>query len=172
MVGTAAAQDSGVILEVHGGIGLPTFDFSDEEVGPIVGGGIWYTPIDARWALGAEADFGFHDHINVFHFIGKAGYIVHASQGGGFDVMLNLGAGVMMFNQEKVDLGQFGTIDPDAKTYFAVNAGAKFMYVVSHRVNIVFSVQGDVAFSDEDAFGIGTNNAWVWPLSGGVQIKV
>ncbi len=58
------------------------------------------------------------------------------------------------------------SVDPDSETYFAINAGAKFMYMVADQVNIVVSPQGDIAFSDAPS------TSWVWPLSAGVQIKI
>jgi hypothetical protein len=66
-----------------------------------VGAGIWYSPVDQRWALGTEADFGFQSDGKIYHFVGKAAYIVYTSQDGRFDIMLNAGAGVMILN----DLG-------------------------------------------------------------------
>lgn len=176
MVGTAAAQESGVMFEVHGGIALPTFDIDDiADLGPLVGGGIWYSPVDQRWLVGAEADFGFHSgatldgvdgpDVNVYHFMGKAGYVVYTSADGKFSLMLNAGAGIMMFDVDAFDvLGV--SVDPDSETYFAINAGAKFMYMVADQVNIVVSPQGDIAFSDAPS------TSWVWPLSAGVQIKI
>ena len=87
-----SAQDPEMRLEVHGGIGLPTFDIADvAKAGPLGGVGFWYSPADAKWALGAEADLGFHGgadmdsagtsysgpDVNVYHFMGKAGYFVY-----------------------------------------------------------------------------------------------
>lgn len=175
---SAAAQDSGVMIEGHGGIALPTFDIADvADLGPVFGGGIWYSPVGQRWAVGAEADFGFHSgaddqtdltglsepiDVNVYHFMGKAGYVVYTSADGKFSLMLNAGAGVMMFDVDAADA--------DTETYFAINAGAKLMYMVADRVNIVFSPQGDIAFSkEEDVF---TDNSWVWPITAGLQLKL
>ncbi len=54
-------------------------------------------------------------------------------------------------------------------TYFAVNAGGELGYRLSDRVSIFLSPQGDIAFSDEAE--VGTDDAWVWPLTAGVEIR-
>ena len=59
--GSAEAQESGIVVDLHGGIALPTFDFGDyRDPGPSLGGGIWFVPANRSWQVGAEVDFGFH----------------------------------------------------------------------------------------------------------------
>ncbi len=41
--------------------------------------------------------------------------------------------------------------------------------MVADQVDVVISPQGDIAFSDEDV--VGTNNAWVWPLTAGINFR-
>jgi hypothetical protein len=175
--GNAVAQDSNLRLELHGGIGLPTFDIADAaEIGPGAGVGIWYSPVDARWTLGAEADFGMHGgadvdvdgetetgpDVNVYHLMGKAGYFVYASDDSKLQVVVNAGAGMVMFDIDAPDT--------DMESYFGINAGSKIYYAVSPSIDFVVSLQGDISFTDEDV--LGTNNAWVWPLSLGFAIKL
>ena len=102
--GNTAAEDSNLRLEAHGGIGLPTFDIADvAEIGPGGGVGIWYSPVDAKWTLGAEADLGMHGgadyeiagemetgpDVNVYHLMGKAGYFVYHSSDSKLQLALN-----------------------------------------------------------------------------------
>jgi hypothetical protein len=58
----------------------------------------------------------------------------------------------------------------DARTYFAINAGAKLAYNLNRRVAFVLSPQGDIAFSKKSE--LTTNNAWVWPVTAGLRIKL
>lgn len=175
--GNVNAEGSGVRLEAHGGIGLPTFDIADAaEIGPLGGVGLWYSPVDARWTLGAEADLGFHGgadvevagetitgpDVNVYHFMGKVGYFVYSSPDGKTHLVLNGGAGAVMF-----DVDAPGA---DMETYLAINAGGKLYYALSPAVDFVLSLQGDISFTDKDV--LGTDNAWVWPLAVGFAIKL
>jgi hypothetical protein len=176
--GNAAAENSGVRLEAHGGIGLPTFDIADAaKIGALGGIGLWYSPPDAKWTIGAEADLGFHGgedvtdalgnteagpDVNVYHLMGKAGYFVYSSADGKTNIVLNAGAGAVMFD---VDAEGF-----DMETYLAINAGGKLYYALSPKVDFVVSLQGDISFTDKEV--LGTDNAWVWPLSVGFAIKL
>lgn len=164
---SAAAQQSGVMIEGHGGVALPTFDIADvADLGPVFGAGIWYQ-VAPRINIGVEADFGFHSgadiagvsgpDINVYHFMAKAGYEVYNQPDSRVRVMLNAGLGAMMFD---VDVGGF-----DAETDFAINAGAKIYFMVAEQVDVVISPQGDIAFSD------GTTS-WVWPLTAGINFRI
>lgn len=174
---SVAAEKSGVRLEAHGGIGLPTFDIADvAEIGPLGGVGFWYSPVDARWTVGAEADLGIHGgadvdvagetitgpDVSVYHFMGKAGYFVYSSPDGKTQLVLNAGAGAVMF-----DVDAPGA---DMETYLAINAGGKLYYALSPAVDFVVSLQGDISFTDKDV--LGTDNAWVWPLAVGFAIKL
>ncbi len=58
----------------------------------------------------------------------------------------------------------------DTETYFAINAGAKIYIMVADQVDLVISPQGDIAFSDKDV--LGTDNAWVWPLTAGINFRI
>ncbi len=168
MAGGAAAQDSGVMLEAHAGIALPTFDIADVvDLGPVFGGGIWYQVYD-RVNIGVEADFGLHPgaeivagvegpDINVYHVMAKAGYDVYSEPDSRVRVMLNAGLGLMMFD---VDIEGV-----DIETDFAINAGAKIYIMVAEQVDVVISPQGDIAFSDG-------STSWVWPLAAGVVVKI
>ena len=173
---SALGEPKQVLIEAHVGIGLPTFDIADAaKVGPLGGVGFWYTPVDQKWALGAEADFGMHPgadievlgettegpDVNVYHFMGKAGYFVYNSPDGKARILLNAGAGAVMFD---VDVA-----GADMETYLAINAGGKLYYAVSPAVDFVVSLQGDIAFSDKAA--LGTDNSWVWPLGVGIAVK-
>jgi hypothetical protein len=162
------AQESTIRLEARGGFGLPTFDIADAaEIGPGGGVGIWYSPVNAGWTLGAEGDFGIHGgadngpDINVYHLMGKAGYIVYASSDNKMQLVLNGGAGMVMF-----DVDAPGA---DMKSYPAINAGGKIYYALSPSFDFVVSLQGDIAFTNKDV--LGTDNAWVWPIGVGFAIK-
>lgn len=169
LAGTSVhAQETTMRLEARGGFGLPTFDIADAaEIGPGGGVGIWYSPVDARWTLGAEGDIGMHGgadngpDVNVYHLMGKAGYFVYASSDNKIQVVLNAGAGMVMF-----DVDAPGA---DMESYLAINAGGKIYYALSQSVDFVVSLQGDIAFTDKDV--LGTDNAWVWPLGVGLAIK-
>ncbi len=172
MATSAAAQGSGVMIEGHGGIALPTFDIADAaDLGPVFGAGLWYQ-VAPRVNIGVEADFGFHSgadvagvsgpDVNVYHFMAKGGYEVYNQPDSRVRVMLNAGLGLMMFD---VDVTGF-----DTETYFAINAGAKIYIMVADQVDVVISPQGDIAFSDKDV--IGTDNAWVWPLTAGINFRI
>ncbi|MBD3257349.1 outer membrane beta-barrel protein [candidate division GN15 bacterium] len=175
--GNVAAQDKQIRLEARGGIGLPTFDIADvAKIGGLGGVGVWYTPIDSRLTFGAEADFGMHPgedatvgnqtvsgpDVNVYHFMGKVGYNIYTSPDNKLNLVVNGGAGAVMFN---VDAEGF-----DMETYLAINAGGKLYYAISPSVDFVVSLQGDISFTDEEV--VGTDNAWVWPLGVGFAIKL
>jgi len=175
--GTASAEDSGIRIEAHGGIGLPTFDIADvAEIGPGGGVGFWYSPVDARWTVGAEADFGVHGgkdidvagqtttgpDVNVYHVMGKAGYFVYDKPDSKIQFAVNAGVGMVMF-----DVDAPGA---DMESYMAINAGGKLFYELSPMIDFVVSLQGDISFTDEDVMG--TDNAWVWPLAVGVSFKL
>lgn len=166
-VGSAAAQapEQPWIVEVHGGVSVPTFDITDlAKVGPSVGGGIGYFVTD-RWYVAGEADFGFHKgandgpDVNVYHYMGKLGYVVYQSADSRLKILVNAGAGAMTFNPD--------VEGADTNTYFAINAGAKLFYMFSDNVGLVVSPQGDIAFTKEDD-GFTGSTAWVWPFSAGV----
>lgn len=158
--GAAAAQsDRKMLLEVRGGLNVPTFKIADvAKAGPSGGVGLGVR-LNSRWHLQADADFGTHDlkgtgggDIKVSHFIAKAGYRL-SKPGSKWDVSVNLGAGAMSFNPAA------GPTD----TYFAINAGAKLGYRLGSGVEFLLSPQGDIAFSDAPA------TSWVWPVGVGLR---
>lgn len=174
--GNAAAENGSVRVEAHGGIGLPTFDIADvAEIGPGGGVGFWYSPVDARWTAGLEADFGMHGgadvemegetytgpDVNVYHVMGKAGYYLYSNADSKLQFVVNAGVGMVMF-----DIDSPGA---DMESYLAINAGGKIYYAVTPTIDFVVSLQGDIAFSDKDV--VGTDNSWVWPLGVGLSFK-
>jgi len=157
----SASAQTQVSFEARGGFAVPTFDISDAaDPGPVFGGGLM-VHVGSGVKLMADADFGLHPganngpDVNVYHFMGKIGYDVLASQGGPVSLILNAGAGIMMFD---VDVA-----GADAETYFGINAGAKIGYAVTPQVTIFASPQGDIAFSDDPS------TSWVWPFAAGVR---
>ena len=157
-------------LEARGGSSVPTFDISDVvDAGPSFGAGIGYR-ITPRFSLMGDVDFGFHPgadlgpgiqggDVNVYHFMAKAGYELLRPGSSPWSVVVNLGAGALSFNPD----------GGDAKTYPAINAGAKIGYQVSPRFTLLLSPQGDIAFKDEDL--LGPTKAWVWPFTAGARIN-
>ena len=161
-------------IEAHAGVAVPTFDISDlVKAGPVVGGGIGYFATDKLLVM-AEADFGFHKgkeisgsegslpDVNVYHYMGKLGYLVYRSSDARLKILVNAGAGAMTF-------------DPDvegasANTYFAINAGAKLYYLFAKSVGLVVSPQGDIAFVSKDD-GFTGSTAWVWPFTAGLYVN-
>lgn len=153
------------MVEVHGGISVPTFDIEDlVDPGPSIGIGLAYQ-VSERVLLMAEGDLGLHSgagegaaDVNVFHYLGKVGYLLYRSEDGRLRIFVNAGLGAMTFDPD-VD-------EADAQTYFAINAGAKLHYLLTERIGLVVSPQGDIAFtSEEDGFTGSTG--WVWPFSAG-----
>ncbi|MEQ1855007.1 MAG: outer membrane beta-barrel protein [Longimicrobiales bacterium] len=159
-----AAQDmSGpkLAVEVRAVAVVPTFDIADAaDVGPGFGVGLGYRVADRVSVMG-DFDMGMHPtptpdfDINTLHFMAKVGYDVYTSER--VTVSANLGAGAV----------QFGGDLPEAKTYFAINAGAKVAIALSSAIDLLVSPQGDIAFSKEA--DLGTSNAWVWPIGVGLR---
>jgi hypothetical protein len=169
--GTASAQSSGMILELHGGIDLPVTDiWVLDEVGPLVGGGFWYAPADQRWSFGAEADLGIQPDGNIYRVMGKVGYLIHTSRSGTFGIMLNTGAGVMKMDSDRVATGIPGVAFQNDETDIAVNLGAKFTFTVSDRTRIVVSPQIDLGLGE--TCGDCSSLSWVSPISAGLQIRI
>lgn len=160
-----AQSDRGVSFEIRGGVNVPTFDIADvADAGPSFGGGI-NIPLNENWGLRGGVDAGFHDSdadenitITVIHYIAglEYRYLPPTSR---WMLAANVGAGALTFDIE----------DGDSFTYPAINIGGRLGYAVSPMVSIFGSVQGDIAFSDENE--ITTDNAWVWPLAFGVEIS-
>lgn len=158
------AQERGVSFEIRGGLNVPTFDIADvADAGPSFGGGI-NIPLNEKWGIRGGMDAGFHDAdadgdvtITVIHWIAGLEYR-YLPDSNPWLVAVNLGAGAMMFDIE----------DGDSFTYPAINVGGRLGYAVSPMVDLFASIQGDIAFSDEDE--VTTDNAWVWPLAVGVEI--
>jgi len=94
--------------------------------------------------------------------MGKVGFDVVPPSSSRWSVLVNAGAGAMTF-----DVRAPGA---SSKTYFGRNVGAKIGYAVSDRVDLVLSPQGDIAFTDADV--LGTDNAWVWPFTAGVRLRL
>lgn len=167
----AASQAQGqVVLEVRGGLNVPTFTIADAaKAGPSFGAGLNFKVADRLWVI-ADADFGFHSgadlpsggsgpDVDVYHYMGKLGYQVYGSSNGKVSLILNAGAGAMSF---MVDSG-------DSYTYPAINVGAKLIFDLGSKVSFVLSPQGDIAFSKADE--VGTSTSWVWPFAAGLRIK-
>lgn len=171
MVPALAAQDEtpGYWLEARGGSSVPTFDIADAvDAGPSFGVGVGLRVAPRVWLMG-DADFGFHSgadlasggsapDVDVYHFMAKAGFELLRPGASPWSVVVNLGAGALTFRPDGAD----------AKTYPAINAGAKIAYRFSPRLAAVLSPQGDIAFTDEDV--LGTDNAWVWPFTAGFRV--
>ena len=163
LLASVAAQspDRKVLLEVRGGLNIPTFKIADAaKVGPSGGFGLGFK-VGQRWLVQADADFGTHDlkgtgggDIAVSHFIGKVGYVV-SKPGSKWHVAVNLGAGALSFNPST------GPTD----TYFAINAGAKLGYQLGRGVEFLLSPQGDIAFSDSP------KTSWIWPVAAGFRFS-
>lgn len=159
-----------VVLEVRGGLNVPTFTIADvAKAGPSFGAGLNFKVADRLWLI-ADADFGFHSgadlpsggsgaDVDVYHYMGKLGYQVYTSSNGKVSLILNAGAGAMSF---MVDSG-------DSYTYPAINVGAKLIFALGSKVSFVVSPQGDIAFSD--ATEVGTSTSWVWPFAAGLRIQ-
>ncbi len=164
-----AQERAGVFVEALGGAAVPTFDIADD----ITTGAAFGATIGIRfgnWVPMAEFDYGMHEvdnddaegediEISTQHYIAKVGYSLTGPVDRGWEAIVNLGGGVVTFDVE----------DGDSFTYPAINAGAKLSYHFSPMFAVVLSPQGDIAFTDEDE--LGTNSAWVWPLTAGVRVS-
>ena len=171
VLGAAAplpAQEMPRKLFVEGlaGAAVPTFDIADvATTGGAIGATIGYR-LTPRWVLMGEVDYGMHKDkptenvdINTTHLIAKLGYALTAPAPRGWDVILNLGAGVVNFDVEGAE----------GNSYFAINAGAKLAYSFSPSFAVVLSPQGDIAFTKENE--LGSSTAWVWPITAGLRIS-
>jgi Outer membrane protein beta-barrel domain len=164
-----AAQEPGsrFFIEGLGGAMVPTFDIADvAKTGWALGATVGYR-LNPRWVLMGEFDYGRHKDkatgstaINTLHYIAKLGYSLTGPRERGWEVLVNLGAGAVSFDVEGA---------PQTNTYFAINAGAKVAYNFSRSLALVFSPQGDIAFSKESE--LTTTNAWVWPFTAGLRIN-
>lgn len=161
-------DETRVSLEARGGVNVPTFDIADvAEAGPSFGVGIGVA-VTPRWWLMADGDFGFHGgeeggpDVNVYHYIGKVGYDLVRPGVSRWSFIVNAGAGATTF-----DVDAPGA---ESNTYFAINVGAKIAYALTDRLDLLLSPQGDIAFSDEDE--LGTSDAWVWPFSAGLRVRL
>lgn len=169
--GSAAAQEpsSRFTVEARGGMNVPTFGIADAaDPGPSLGVGLGFRAAPRVWLMG-DADFGFHSgaslpgggegpDVNVYHYMAKVGYEVLTPSDSKWSVVVNAGAGALTFD---VDGAQ-------AKTYPAINVGAKIGYRITPRLTFLLSPQGDIAFTDEDV--LGTGDAWVWPFTAGLRL--
>ena len=163
-----AAQESAprVFVEALGGAVVPTFDIADvAQTGGALGAAVGVR-LSPRWVLMGEFDYGMHKDeatgdvdINTAHYMGKLGYSLTGPQMKGWEAIVNLGAGAVSFDVEGAD----------TRTYFAINAGAKLSYNFNRTFAFVLSPQGDIAFSKEAE--LGTDNAWVWPITAGFRIN-
>lgn len=162
------AQDNApkLFLEGLAGAVVPTFDIADvATTGGAFGATIGYR-LSPRWVLMGEFDYGMHKDkatesvdINTTHLIGKLGYVLNPTTAGKWEVVLNLGAGVVNFDVDGAE----------GSSYFAINAGAKVAYNFSRSLALVLSPQGDIAFSKESE--LSTSSAWVWPVTAGLRIS-
>ena len=162
------AQDAPKELFVEGlaGGAVPTFDIADvATTGGAFGVAVGYR-LSPKWVLMGEFNNGMHQDkptesvdITTTHLIGKVGYALSQPATKGWDVILNLGAGVVSFDVEGAD----------SKSYFAINAGAKIAYSFTPTLALVLSPQGDIAFTKENE--LGSSSAWVWPVTAGLRIS-
>ena len=162
------AQDTPRKFFVEGlaGAAVPTFDIADvATTGGAFGAAIGYR-LTPRWVLMGEFDYGMHKDkatesvdINTTHLIAKLGYALTSPASKGWDVILNLGAGIVNFDVDGAE----------GNSYFAINAGAKLAYNFSPSLAVVLSPQGDIAFSKENE--LGSSTAWVWPITAGLRIS-
>lgn len=162
------AQDTPrkLFVEALAGAAVPTFDIADvANTGPAFGAAIGYR-LTPRWVLMGEFDYGMHKDkptetvdINTTHLIAKLGYALTPPAARGWDVILNLGAGVVNFDVDGAE----------GNSYFAINAGAKLAYSFSPSFAVVLSPQGDIAFTKENE--LGSKTAWVWPITAGLRIS-
>lgn len=164
----AAAQEAApsTFVELRAGAVVPTFDIADvATTGSAVGATLGYQ-VTPRWILMGEADYGMHEDeatgtvdINTLHYMAKVGYSLTGQRERGWEAVINLGAGAVSFDVEGAE----------TFTYFAINAGAKLSYNFNRSLALVLSPQGDIAFSKEEE--LGTNNAWVWPVTAGLRLR-
>ena len=162
------AQDAPRKLFVEGlaGAAVPTFDIADvATTGAAFGVAVGYR-LSPRWVLMGEFDNGMHQDkatesvdITTTHLIAKMGYALTPPVARGWDVMLNLGAGLVSFDVEGAE----------SESYFAINAGAKLAYNFSPSLALVLSPQGDIAFTRENE--LGSSTAWVWPITAGLRLS-
>lgn len=168
---SAQAAGEGASFNLRGGVYVPTFDIADvADAGPGFGIGL-KVPVSDRVFLRASGDFGFHSgaevepgvegpDVNVYHYVGGLGVRLTPPDSR-FYASVNAGAGALAFDVDAEGADSF--------TYFAINAGGEVGYWVSDRVALFLSPQGDIAFADEDE--VGTGDAWVWPLTAGIEIR-
>ena len=157
------------MVDLRGGIAVPTFDFGDyRDPGPSLGGGIWFVRANRSWQVGAEADFGFHgEDEGVLHLLAKVGYSAFQSADGKTGMIVNFGAGLIrIWHPEWSVPGTGFHFNARTDNHFGVNGGAKLTYSLTTQLDLVASLQGDVAIRS-DAY-----DAWSWPLSIGVRIKM
>ena len=162
------AQDNAPKLFVEGlaGAAVPTFDIADvATTGGAFGATVGYR-LSPRWVLMGEFDYGLHKDkateavdIKTTHLIGKLGYVLTPARTGKWEVVLNLGAGVVNFDVDGAE----------GNSYFAINAGAKLAWNFSPSLALVLSPQGDIAFSKKSE--LSTSSAWVWPITAGFRIS-
>ena len=163
-----SAQQATPKLFVEGlaGGAVPTFDIADvATTGGAFGVALGYR-LSPKWVLMGEFNNGMHQDkptesvdITTSHLMGKVGYALSQPAAKGWDVILNLGAGMVSFDVEGAD----------SKSYFAINAGAKIAYSFNPKFAFVLSPQGDIAFTKEDE--LGSSSAWVWPITAGLRIS-
>ena len=153
-------------LEGLAGAVVPTFGIADvATTGGAFGAAVGYR-LSPRWVLLAEYDYGMHKDqatetvdIKTTHLMGKVGYVVKPGGPKGWEVILNLGAGMVDFDVDGAD----------SFSYFGINAGAKIAYNFSRSIALVLSPQGDIAFSKESE--LSTSAAWVWPVTAGFRVS-
>jgi hypothetical protein len=164
-----AAQEPAPRFFVEGlaGAVVPTFDVGDvARTGGALGAALGYR-LNDRWLVMGEFDYGMHKDeatrsvdITTLHYLAKVGYSLTGPRERGWEAIVNLGAGIVSFDVDGA---------PESFTYPAINAGAKISYHFNRSAAFVLSPQGDIALSDEAE--LGTNNAWVWPVTAGFRLS-
>lgn len=161
----AQAPETKYFVEGRGGAMVPTFDIADvAKTGWALGATLGYR-VNPRWVVMGEFDYGRHKDkatgsatIKTLHYMAKLGYSLTGPRERGWEAVVNLGAGAVGFDVQGA---------PKTHTYFAINAGGKIAYNFSRSFAVVFSPQGDIAFSKKSE--LTTTNAWVWPFTAGLR---
>ena len=170
LLGTAPLGAQGraksYFIDIRGGFAVPTFGIADIiKPGGAFGVGFGYQ-VDSGVALLADLDMGYHKQKNAdidsrtMHAIAKMVWPLLSPSDQGFEIGVNVGAGIVRFRWS----------ENDATTHFAVNVGAKIVYHINGMFALLISPQGDVAFGKE--LDPESSSAFVWPFTMGIRVKV
>ncbi len=180
-------------IEGRSGIAVPASDLADlQDVGPSVGVGLVYR-LSPRVALrfhgdvdilsGVDADGSGPEapDANIYHY--TAGLDVRLldseSSPGHLDANIGFGYSTLDFD----DFAVTGTPIDFTETYFTTTGGLKLAYAVSRNVEVFGGGQAFLMFTDEDDTVVfsalrsdidpnGFNNAWTFPITVGLRIRL